>query len=84
MPSNPLPLDVITGTLSDGVESISESSRRWMPSWLAPSELKTRFSAGRFTHAFEWRSRKEESGFEGRFLTVGQGHREARLLDGKI
>ena len=55
-----------------------------MPSWLAPSELKTRFSAGRFTHAFEWRSRKEESGFEGRFLTVGQGHREARLPDGKI
>ena len=38
LPPNPLPLDVITGTLSDGVESISRTSRRWAPSWLkAPS-----------------------------------------------
>ena len=77
LPSNPLPIDVITGTLSDGVESISDSSRRWMPSWLAPpADWKARFGSGRFTHAFEWRSRKQESGFEGRFLTVGQKHRE--------
>ena len=38
LPPNPLPLDVITGTLSDGVESLSRTSRRWAPSWLkAPS-----------------------------------------------
>ena len=85
LPPNPLPLDVITGTLSDGVESLS---RRWKaPSWLkvpsSPAEgWRARFSSvGRFTHAFEWRSRKEESGFEGRFLMVGQRHREARLVN---
>ena len=45
--------------------------------WDLPKmSIESHPSSGRFTHAFEWRSRKEESGFEGRFLTVGQKHRE--------
>ncbi len=77
-PGDGIAIDVISETVSEGVQKVSDSTRRWLP-WFPDVKKRLKLGSGRFTHGFEWRSKKDES-FEARFLPVGNHFKQEIMM----